>query len=116
MMEDYKNRHWLKQKYLIDGFSCEEIGKLFGVGGRAIRYYFTKFGIKLEPKIIMEKEIHVFLPNQLHENLKRHCSHKKETISSITRMALIEFLMKNNLNPYKESKGGDKKRWENRKK
>ena len=102
----YKNRYWLKQKYLIDGFSSEEIGDLCGVNGRTIRYYLKRFGIKLEKNsYIMEKEIHVSLPNHLHENLKKHCRYKKTNISLIVRMALIEFLMKNNLNPYRENNG-----------
>jgi len=102
-MEHYRNRHWLKQKYLIDRFSSDEIGDMCAVNSRTIRYYLRRFGIKLEQNIIMTKDIHVILPDCLHENLKRHCRHrKKTTISSITRMALIEFLMRNNLNFYKE--------------
>ncbi|MCK4783345.1 MAG: hypothetical protein KAV87_06305 [Desulfobacteraceae bacterium] len=102
-MEHYKNRYWLRKMYLVDGFSSDEIGDLCGVNGRTIRYYFKKFGIKLEKNnSIMGKDIHVLLPNRLHENLKKHCKYKKRTISSVTRMALIEFLVKNNLNPYKE--------------
>ena len=105
-MKHYKNRYWLKQKYLIDGFSSDEIGDLFGVDGRTIRYHLKKFGIKIEKNnYIMEKDIHIFLPSQLHENLKRHCGHKRTTISSTVRMALIEFLVKNNLNPYREKNG-----------
>lgn len=100
-MEHYKNRYWLKQKYLVDGFSSDEIGDMLEVNGRTIRYHLRKFGIKLEQHIIMTKDIHILLPDRLHEGLRKHCNHKKTTVSSITRMALVEFLVKNNLNPYK---------------
>ena len=104
-MEKYKNRYWLKKKYLIDGFSSDEIGDMCGVNGRTIRYYLKRFGVKLERNIMMTKDIHVSLPDRLHENLKRHCSYRrKTTISSIIRMALIEFLLRNNFNPYKEKR------------
>ena len=104
-MKHYKNRYWLKKKYLIDGFSSDEIGDLFGVAGRTIRYHLKRFGIKLEKNNGMEKDIHIFLPDQLHKNLKKHCGYKRTTISSTVRMALIEFLVKNNLNPYREKNG-----------
>lgn len=105
-MKQYKNRHWLKQKYLIDGFSSDEIANMCGMSSRAIRHYLKRFGIKPKKNIGMTKNVHVFLPDGLHENLKRHCKHrKKTTISSITRMALVEFLVRNNLNPYKEENG-----------
>lgn len=102
-MEHYKNRYWLKQKYLVDGFASDEIGDLCGVTGRTVRYHLKKFGIKSgRNSDIKARRVHIKLPYYLHENLKKHCGHKKTTVSSITRMALIEFMVKNNLNPYKE--------------
>jgi len=102
-MEPYKNRHWLKQKYLIDGYDSDEIGDLCEVTGRAIRYHLKKFGIRAEKNNDMRlREIHAKLPYCLHDNLKKHCGHKKTTMSSVVRMALIEFMVKNNFNPYKD--------------
>jgi len=104
-MKLYKNKHWLKKKYLVDDFSSDEIGKFCGVNGRTIRYYLKKFKIKLEKNnYIMEKNIHIFVPTYIYKNLKKHSRSQKTSMSSIVRVALIEFLVKNNLNPYKEKK------------
>ena len=102
-MERHKSRHWLKKKHLIDGFTSDEIGDLCGVTGRAIRYHLKKFGIKQERNSDMgAREVHAKLPYFLHEGLKNHSNCHKITISSVIRVALIEFMVRNNFNPYKD--------------
>ncbi len=44
-MKRYQNEEWLRQKYVEEKLSQEEIGKLEGVGGSTISYWMQKFNM-----------------------------------------------------------------------
>jgi len=46
----YRNKDWLKKKYLSEKKSCKEVGKICGIGESSVRYWLHKFNIKSRTK------------------------------------------------------------------
>jgi len=99
-METYKNRYWLKQKYVVDSLTGKEIANLCNVSSRTIRRVLKKWGIK-KKNFSLRRDVHAKVSSSLHEGLQQYCRHKGIRLSTAIRTALIEFLIRNKFNPYK---------------
>lgn len=102
-MRYYKNRHWLKKKYVVDDLMIKEIANLCVVSTSTITFWLKRFDIKKGRKISSERqELRVWVSPSLYETILIYCKRKNISMCSIIRMALVEFLIRNNFNPYKE--------------
>jgi len=54
----YKNKHWLNQRYIIDGYSIRDVAKFCGVSYDTIWYWTNKFSIKKRTLSESQKTYH----------------------------------------------------------
>ena len=104
--QPYLCRQWLKKMYWDEMMSIRAIAKLCGVGYDKIRYYLIKFGIKRRKRVEVTVgpafNTNVLLPYGLYNAVKKYGKMKEQNLSETVRKILLDTMIKEGFNPFKE--------------
>ena len=96
----YHYHEWLKRKYIDEDLSVYAIADICGVTKNTIIRHVRQYGIKKDKKPPMyTRDCHVYYPDFLYDSLMEYADSTGQTISQVTRTAVIEHLTRNNANP-----------------
>lgn len=105
----YKNRFWLKRKYVDEGLSIRAIADMCGVAHRTIHYHLKKHGIDTRRKNAVKMDrIYVYFPYYFLDSLREFSDLRDEPISLIARNALADYMLAKRYNPFNNRKFRDK--------
>ena len=96
----YHYHEWLKRKYVDEDLSIYKIADICGVSPSSVARYVRRYGLKKgRQKPTMIRECHVYYPDYLYDSLMEYADSTGQSISQVTRTAVIEHLTRNNANP-----------------
>lgn len=105
----YRNKKWLERKRLKEGWSMEEIAFELGVSDSTICYWLKKFGIK-SGRVRRGKtyvSVLFYVPESIAIKVKQYCEKKEIERSEFIRKLIIERMLKDGFNPYRQREKKD---------